>query len=314
MFRGLCYFNDMGSMNFDMPCDIRSVVGGINRTLCLVSLGFLIFFPIIALAEEVKCPKGYQPYANRCISQKMADYISCVEASGGNRQQISEEISAIGGQKTSTGITASGSGAIVKGAGSLSLNKRDEKALVSKLETRWFPNGMSECSKVLDKTMLRDIKKEVSKTNKSQEQILINQKEILNGQAEIKKMLSEKMDKTESERHSELLAKYPLGYCLFAVDRRNIIIPNNSVLLRDYAIDWNPAKIDKVTEKWISFKFPTIIQKKNNISFNDTTVTIERLKGKINVPVSLFGTDFAVELLDDTDKGLIFVIGFKPTS
>ena len=49
-----------------------------------VLVAVLFFFPAVVLAQDVKCPRGYQPYASRCISQKMADYISCVEASGGN--------------------------------------------------------------------------------------------------------------------------------------------------------------------------------------------------------------------------------------
>lgn len=73
----------------------------------------LLVFPSVAFTQDIKCPKGYQPYANRCVTQRMADYISCVEASGGNRQQISEEVSEIGGHKASTGMKAAGGGVIV---------------------------------------------------------------------------------------------------------------------------------------------------------------------------------------------------------
>lgn len=121
----------------------------------------ILVFPSIVFAQDIKCPKGYQPYANRCVTQRMADYISCVEVSGGNRQEITEEISESGGQKASTGIKASGSGAIVKGSGSLLLDKASERALVKRLETRWFSKGMSECTRVLDRATRQDIKKAV---------------------------------------------------------------------------------------------------------------------------------------------------------
>jgi len=131
----------------------------------IITILVLLVFPSVALAQDIICPKRYQPYANRCVTQHMADYISCVEASGGNRQEIAEEVSEIGGQKASTGIKASGSGTIVKGSGSLLLGKASERNLAKKLETRWFPKGMSECARVLNKTTVRDIKKAVQEAN-----------------------------------------------------------------------------------------------------------------------------------------------------
>lgn len=105
--------------------------------------------PLLATAQGV-CPKGYQPYANRCVTQRMADYISCIEASGGNKQAISDELTQIGGNKTEGSVSASGGNAVVKGTGALTLDKRSESALVKKLEAKWFAGGMSECAKALN--------------------------------------------------------------------------------------------------------------------------------------------------------------------
>jgi len=36
--------------------------------------------PLIAAGQpQPTCSKGFQPYENRCISQRMADYITCVK-------------------------------------------------------------------------------------------------------------------------------------------------------------------------------------------------------------------------------------------
>jgi hypothetical protein len=121
----------------------------------------LLLSPGLVFAQDIKCPKGYQPYANRCVSQRMADYISCVEASGGNRQEMIEEVTELGGQKSSTNVKVSGSGTVVKGSGGLALDKSAEKALAKRWETRWFQGGMSECSKLLDKPTSREMKKAV---------------------------------------------------------------------------------------------------------------------------------------------------------
>jgi hypothetical protein len=123
----------------------------------------LLLFPVTVGAQSIKCPKGYQPYADRCVTQRMADYISCVEASGANRQEISEVVSAFGGEKRSTSAKGSGSGAIVQGKGSLVLDKASEKALVRKLETKWFPKGMSECTKVLDRNTRQSLRSDIKK-------------------------------------------------------------------------------------------------------------------------------------------------------
>jgi len=93
------------------------------------------------------CPKGFQPYANRCISQRMADYISCVEASGGNSERIAYEVSNANSGKTDVGVKGSGSGVVAKGSGSVTVDRATEKALASKFEHTWTNKGMEECRK-----------------------------------------------------------------------------------------------------------------------------------------------------------------------
>lgn len=100
-------------------------------------------------AEEPKCPKGLQPFANRCISQYMADYVSCVEASGGNHEEISLEISNAKAERTSAGAGGSGSGIVLKGSGSLALDLATEHALEKKFREKWENDGMEKCLKAL---------------------------------------------------------------------------------------------------------------------------------------------------------------------
>ena len=104
-----------------------------------------------AAAEDTKCPKGLQPYANRCISQYMADYVSCVEASGGNHDEISLEISNAQGGKTSASASGSGGNLAVHGEGALALSKDSEAALQQKFREKWGNQGMESCLKALKK-------------------------------------------------------------------------------------------------------------------------------------------------------------------
>lgn len=120
--------------------------------------------PLLATAQEGGCPNGYQPYENRCVTQRMADYISCIEASGGNRLAISHELTQIDGNETGGGVSASGGNAVVRAEGTLTLDKKSEYALVRKLETRWFRGGTSECAKVLNQQSRSVIPPEVRRT------------------------------------------------------------------------------------------------------------------------------------------------------
>ena len=109
------------------------------------------FISTTALAQtQPTCPKGFQPYANRCITQRMSDYIACVEASGGNSERIAIEVTNANAGKTGVGVKGSGSGVVVKGSGSVTVDRATEQALASKFEHTWTDKGMEECRKVLD--------------------------------------------------------------------------------------------------------------------------------------------------------------------
>jgi hypothetical protein len=99
--------------------------------------------------SQPTCPKGFQPYANRCVSQRMADYISCVEASGGNSERIATEVTNAKAGSTGVDLKGSGSGMVVKGSGSVTVDRATEQTLASKFEQTWTSTGMEECRKVL---------------------------------------------------------------------------------------------------------------------------------------------------------------------
>lgn len=130
-----------------------------------------LIFPVSVFAQDIKCPKGYQPYGNRCVTQQMADYISCVEASGGNKSQIQEIFSEVSGKRSTTGGNISGRGAMVGGSIGAKIDKASEVTLVRQLETKWFPEGMSQCSKALNKMTLERVRKELERNKKDVEKL-----------------------------------------------------------------------------------------------------------------------------------------------
>lgn len=133
-----------------------------SKTVAMVSCWCLALATTL-LAEDPKCPHGYQPYANRCISQRMADYISCVEASGANQQRVSTEVSNAQSGQFTAGAKGSGSGIVAKGSGSLVIDRNAEQALAKKFENTWFSNAMAECRSVL--TPERQVSTPAAKSN-----------------------------------------------------------------------------------------------------------------------------------------------------
>ncbi len=134
-----------------------------------ILIAVILLFPSTIFAQDMKCRKGFQPYANGCVTQRMFDYLACVEKSGGNRQEIIQEMSQIAGQKTSGGLKASGKVPRGRAKGSIDFDRASEKTLVNRLETKWFPNGMSECAKVLDNKDIRKNNIELKKIRKATE-------------------------------------------------------------------------------------------------------------------------------------------------
>ena len=74
-----------------------------SKLICLPAT-LLFVLPFVRTAQnQPQCPKGYQPYGERCVTQRMADYISCIEASGANHQEMTEEVSRAANKQLSPG-------------------------------------------------------------------------------------------------------------------------------------------------------------------------------------------------------------------
>lgn len=105
--------------------------------------------PVLSLAQEKKCTSSQQHYGQWCLSQRMIEYLVCLEKSGGNQETISNEISMAvrDSNKLSGGVTADGK--IIKGGVNGSLNKQSEQKLESKLRKTFYSGAMKSCSEML---------------------------------------------------------------------------------------------------------------------------------------------------------------------
>jgi hypothetical protein len=92
----------------------------------------LLILPATALASP-SCKDGFQPRGDACVSQRMNRYIACVEASGGERQEIDEEIASAVTDNNLGEAAADANGIALKGGGSVELNKYVENIVADKL-------------------------------------------------------------------------------------------------------------------------------------------------------------------------------------
>jgi len=121
-----------------MACVLRMIV--IVALLCISRT------PVLAAPV---CEAGYQPRGDVCVSQKMSDYIACVEAIGGNKQEITNIVNSKNNANAGGKAKAAGNGLVVAANGSLELDKKTEQEILQIISTKFFPGGTSECQKPL---------------------------------------------------------------------------------------------------------------------------------------------------------------------
>lgn len=109
--------------------------------------------------------------------------------------------------------------------------------------------------------------------------------------------------------HKKLKQKYPLGYCLFAIDDKRII--PSSKLEANYELNWNKARIIEITPQEIDIQLPDIVDKKWNNRITNCISGNARYVGSINRAFNLSGLEIITEIIADNEKGIIIALGFK---
>jgi hypothetical protein len=105
----------------------------------------LLMLPATALASP-SCKDGFQPRGDVCVSQGMSRYLGCVEASGVKRQEIDEEIASAVTDNNLREATADANGIVLKGGGSVELNKNVENIIADKLIAKIHAWAMVTCA------------------------------------------------------------------------------------------------------------------------------------------------------------------------
>ncbi len=109
------------------------------------------------------------------------------------------------------------------------------------------------------------------------------------------------------------MAKYPLGYTLFAVDGKTIHVPESLSFEKDYVVIWTDSKISNLESDWIEFYPPEITYKPTaNAVLGKFNFRLTRKIGfTIRYPWLPKQANAFIEVLDDKDSFAVLVLGFK---
>jgi hypothetical protein len=114
----------------------------------LMSCCALTLFPLDAYAAA-QCASGFQPRGDICVSQRMSDFIACVEASGGNKSQLYDQIATSINSGGGGKAQGTASGVIIQGGGSVEVDKNSEERLNSTLSSQYYGRAMDVCRQAL---------------------------------------------------------------------------------------------------------------------------------------------------------------------
>ena len=130
-------------------------------------------------------------------------------------------------------------------------------------------------------------------------------------QKDIKASLQKLMDYYEIEYRDALRSKYTEGYCLFAIDQKEIVIPNASIINNRFEIDWNGVTVIRRTPHQIVMKIATIIDLANQNYVYDTVIVFSREEGMSGPFLSIGGMLVYTEVIDNKSESTVVVLGFQ---
>ena len=148
-------------------------------------------------------------------------------------------------------------------------------------------------------------------SKKVQKEIKRDTDSLKSNSKDIKASLQKLMDYYEIEYRDALRSKYTEGYCLFAIDQKEIVIPNASIINNRFEIDWNGVTVIRRTPHQIVMKIATIIDLANQNYVYDTVIVFSREEGMSGPFLSIGGMLVYTEVIDNKSESTVVVLGFQ---
>ncbi|MGA2677820.1 MAG: hypothetical protein ABSF37_00815 [Sedimentisphaerales bacterium] len=122
--------------------------------------------------------------------------------------------------------------------------------------------------------------------------------------------LKEEMREIDATKHDDLLKRYSLGYILFYIDHTNMVIPYESHIKTECAVDISESKVVYIGEKGIDIELPNI-ECKGGPTIIECICGIKREIGQ-QTPIfgHFHGIQMYSEMLVDHGDSFVCVLGF----
>jgi hypothetical protein len=124
----------------------------------------------------------------------------------------------------------------------------------------------------------------------------------------------ERLQTQTSMQQATLEKNYPDGYYVFAGDKHTIYIPSakkGGKNTRVFSLDWENSKIMYVDSSFVHILLTSFHYYPNEIQIKNLSIILERKVGAIADGIYFNNIGMSVELIDDKDDDIIYVIGFR---
>jgi hypothetical protein len=122
--------------------------------------------------------------------------------------------------------------------------------------------------------------------------------------------LNQLMKREEDQKKKELEERYPLGYAIFTITDRNVVLPFKSTWGHALPIDWNSAAV--YWEKGILvFRYPTMELPNGSGLLSGHRSTVPAKPGQI-IKFDFHPVSLRLENIRSMNEGLMFVLGISP--
>ena len=147
-------------------------------------------------------------------------------------------------------------------------------------------------------------------SKKVQQEIIKDTDSLKSDSQDIKVTLQKLIDYYENEYRDALRSKYTEGYCLFAINEKEIVIPNKSIINERFKIDWNGVTVISRTPDFIFMKIGSIIDLANQNYVRNTTMGFSRKEGMSGPFLTIGGMQVYTEVIDNKKESTIVALGF----
>jgi hypothetical protein len=115
----------------------------------------------------------------------------------------------------------------------------------------------------------------------------------------------------ESVSTESLMKKYPMGYSLFTGDTQTTFVRKNNESKADFSLDWESCRITFADASFVDIALKDFHYHPTEIEIENLDVVLQRKVGIIADGIFFNGAGLFVELLDDRNDEIVYVIGLK---